>query len=288
MAELFVGYVPVLHDGYIRIFDKHPEAQIGLLDQSVLSDFDYLRKDIRALSPQTAERMIQGLGRTTRLIGQSALQQAMEANDITMPDDDISRILLGRYPNIKPILEPIFLRWHRDNVTVNKDITPDMSLRLLEDNEIIQLLSNEAKQSSNWWRHIGAAIINNGQVVSSAHNTSMPTSYSSWIDGDPRITARRGNNIDVSIDIHAEAKLIAQCAREGRPVFGSDIYVTTFPCPNCAKLIVESGVKRCYFIEGYAMLDGYELLKSAGITMIKIETTPSTENSASLKEYPIN
>lgn len=286
MAEIFVGYVPVLHDGYLRTFDRHPEAEIGILDQSVLIDFDYLRKDIRALSPDIAEKMIQGLGRITRLVGKSALQETLETNTVIMPDDDISRQLLERYPNARATLEPIFLRWHRDNVSINKDITPDMYVHLTDNDELVSLLSNEARESSNWWRHVSAAVINTGNILGIEHNTSLPTDYTSWIDGDPRITANRGSKIETSIDIHAEAKLIAQCAREGVGVSGSDIYVTTFPCPNCAKLIAESGIKNCYFIEGYAMLDGYEVLKSAGINIIKIETTISSEDPRSLKEYP--
>ena len=62
---------------------------------------------------------------------------------------------------------------------------------------------------------------------------------------------------------------IAKAAQMGVSLEGSTIYVTTFPCPVCAKLIVYSGIERVVFSEGYAILDAQDILNSYSITIQK-------------------
>jgi dCMP deaminase len=52
------------------------------------------------------------------------------------------------------------------------------------------------------------------------------------------------------------------------PVAGADLYTTTFPCPACARLIAEAGFRRCYFAGQYSVLDGEQVLRSAGVRLI--------------------
>ena len=47
--------------------------------------------------------------------------------------------------------------------------------------------------------------------------------------------------------------------------------VTDFPCPPCAKLVAYSGIKKLFYLKGYAMLDGERILKDAGVEIIKIK-----------------
>ena len=47
------------------------------------------------------------------------------------------------------------------------------------------------------------------------------------------------------------------------------MYVTDFPCPPCAKLIAAAGIARLYFREGYAVLDGSDVLEGAGIEVVQ-------------------
>lgn len=285
--ELFAGYIPVLHDGYIRAFDRHPNAIIGILNNEVISDtkIGYIRKDIRALTPEDAKNSIEGLGRKSIILGRSALELALRSN-IIMPDDDITRNIEKLYPEAKITKEPIFLRWDRDNSNETSVILPDREVTLEDDDKLIQIISNEASKSSNWWRHVSAALVDSSKIILCKHNHSLPTEHTSWIEGDPRITAKKGESIERSIDIHAEASLIAQAARDGISLNGKDIYVSTFPCPNCAKLIALSGVKSCYFIEGYAVLDGQSILSASGVEIVKINTRLNKEDQNILKLYP--
>ena len=68
--------------------------------------------------------------------------------------------------------------------------------------------------------------------------------------------------------------MVAQAARAGRPLNGADLYVTTFPCPACARLIAESGLRRCYFTGPYSVLDGDKVLHAAGVELLWVP--PST------------
>lgn len=282
--ELFAGYFPVIHEGYIEAFGRHPEATIGIFNNEILAEITYLRKDIRALSPENAKLAIEGLGRQTIIIGRLALENALE-KPIVMPDDDISRFIIKKHPYANITTEPVFLRWDRDNSSEQSNIIPDRIITSMDD-EVIKTINREAGFSTNWWRHVSATIFDKEGICVSGHSSSVPTEYTSWIDGDPRITSKKGEAIERSIDIHAEARIIAEASRQGITLEGKSICVSTFPCPNCAKLIAISGIKSCYFIDGYSMLDGYSILKDFGVEIIKLDIKLQPEDPRILKPYP--
>lgn len=286
-SKLFAGYIPVIHDGYIRAFNRHPKATIGVFSDEILSEskINYVRKDIRALKPEEAKQCIEGLGRKAIILGKSALEIALRSG-IVMPDDDITRNIENLYPDSKITKETIFLRWDRDNSSEVSAIKPDREIDLDDNSPIIKTLCQESAKSSNWWRHIGAVLVDKEEIILRAHNHSLPTENSSWIESDPRITAHKGESIEKSIDIHAEANLITQSAKNGISLEGKDIFVSTFPCQNCAKLIALSGIKSVFFIEGYATLDGQSILNSYGVEIVKINTSFSGDKPNGLKSYP--
>lgn len=288
MSTYFIGYIPVLHDGYIKAFNRHPKAIIGILtNETILGQkIDYLRKDIRNLTPEIAKLAIQGLGRTAKIFGKAELELILRDNTVIMPDDDITRKIEANYPDAMIIKEPVFLRWDRDNSSEVLIIKPDREISLPNNSPIIKTLSTEAKKSSNWWRHIGCAVFDDGELLLSSHNSSVPSEYTSYIECDPRITSKRGEDIERSVDIHSELRLIAEAAKQGISLEGKDIYVSTFPCPNCAKAIALSGFRTCYFVEGYAMRDGQTILHNFGVEIIKINAELEKEDSNSLKSYP--
>jgi dCMP deaminase len=285
------AYVPVIHNGYLDFFLDYPDATINIFGQEILADFDYLRKDIRALAPEDAADILQvSLGRRVQLLSKRALTAAFTDESIShiLADDDLSRTL-ARQHGIEntATFEPVFLRWDRDNAAVNQDIQADRRVAAAEvPEQFLRILGNEVESSTDWWRHVGAVISKEGELIGSAHNQALPTDYSHYIDGDPRITAKRGENIDRSLHVHAESKAIAEAARDGVSLRGAEILVSTFPCPNCAKLIAVSGIERCYFVEGYAMLDGHSVLKAADVEIVKIDGVEFEDGRSSATPYP--
>ena len=72
--------------------------------------------------------------------------------------------------------------------------------------------------------------------------------------------------------LHAEANAITKVARSNNSSQGATLYVTASPCVECAKLIIQSGIKRVVFNELYRICDGIELLARAGVECVHIES----------------
>ena len=108
-------------------------------------------------------------------------------------------------------------------------------------------------------------------MLDAAHNEHRPTEYSPYLNGDPRNDFSRGVHMELSTAIHAEALLVGRAARTGVALAGADLYVSTFPCPACARLVAEAGFRRCFFAGPYAVLDGDDVLRAAGVELIWVD-----------------
>ena len=71
--------------------------------------------------------------------------------------------------------------------------------------------------------------------------------------------------------LHAEANAITKIAKSGNNSDGATLYVTASPCIECAKLIIQSGIRRVVYSETYRLTDGVDLLKRAGVEVVFIE-----------------
>ena len=75
------------------------------------------------------------------------------------------------------------------------------------------------------------------------------------------------NNMSRPYVLHAEANAITKVARSHNSSDGATLYVTASPCMECAKLIIQSGIKRVVYGEEYRIMDGVKLLERAGIAV---------------------
>ena len=83
--------------------------------------------------------------------------------------------------------------------------------------------------------------------------------------------------------LHAEANAITKLARSGNNSEGSTLYVTASPCIECAKLIIQAGIRRVVYAEKYRLTDGIDLLTRAGVEVeYKSLEDGSSSSSASL------
>ena len=71
--------------------------------------------------------------------------------------------------------------------------------------------------------------------------------------------------------LHAEANAITKLARSNNNSDGATIYITASPCIECAKLIIQAGIKRVVYGEKYRLTDGIDLLERAGIEVVYME-----------------
>jgi len=283
--KIIVAYIPVLHRGYLKFFvDNKSATELYVLGKDLIKLEDYLRKDLRALKPQDAIKMakatnlfnkVSELNRTNFKVIDTLGRQ------IIMPDEDISRELAKKIKKAKVSFKPVFLRWDRDNVEKVKA----SGLRTTFMPKHLRLMSQAfaaSAESSDIWRRIGAILVTSkNKKIGPVSNKSEPHIYSAMMEGDPRNIYNRGVNIETSLFTHAEAALIAQCAKAGISTNDASLYVTTFPCPACAKLVARSGIKKLYFAEGYAVLDGKRVLESYGVKIIKVKMfkKPKKDNS---------
>lgn len=272
-----VAYVPVLHEGYRRFFEKHKgPKELLLFGPDITAEFPWLAKEIRQLDPALMRKAIEALGmfkRVALLDKTSARVLNSKKKNIVLPDEDVSRALAQKYfPEAHAAFDPIFLRWDKHNSIAEKPIVPEGSITRDEfHRRVMQQAEAEAQKSSDIWRHVGGAIVKNGAVMLTGHNTHLPSPFTPYVNGDPRNNFHKGDHIEISTSFHVEASLIAEAARRGVSLEGADLYVTTFPCPPCAKVVAHSGIKTLYYGGGYGVLDGEDILKGAGIRIIFVE-----------------
>lgn len=269
-----IAYIPVIHSGYIKFLTKHNADLVFILGKSITQEFRPLQKDIRALEPEQIVDSIKALklAKKVEVLEAEGLEK-LELKSVIMPDEVICHTIANRYfskANVK--FDSIFLRW---------DSKKSLEPMPIKEDEIVTKASlhkglmaqakKEGQKSADWWRQVGAVITKGKEVLLTGHNQHLPSEQQSNIDGDPRADFHKGEHIDKSTAIHAEAGLIAQAAKEGISLANTSIYVSTFPCPNCAKLIAGSGITELYFQDGYGMLDGERVLKDAGVKIIRVE-----------------
>lgn len=284
MKTILVVYVPVLHKGYLDLFLKESTeaTELYIIGADVIAEFpelDYIkRKDaIRAIPEEKMLSAIISLNifKKVTIMDTTVLGIIKDAQvKIIIPDEDISRAVASKYFSDKEVLfESVFLRWHSKNVAEKYKIVADCVIST-EDFalKVMNLAVKESERSFDWWRQIGAIIVKDNEPILIAHNKHVPHEQMPYVNGDPRSIFKKGINIELSTASHAEATLIAEAAKRGTALEGTSLFVTDFPCPPCAKLVAESGIKKCYFSRGYTILDGESVMKNSGIELILVNT----------------
>lgn len=281
MSKQVLLYLPVIHAGYEALLDRHRDAtEVLLLGRSVIADFPILAKEIRALPPERAAAYLATVEPTlppVSIVERDSLPDAVTAHVLVHSDEDITRTVVETYglaERAEICIDRTFLRWDREWSRAQRPVGYHESVTVDEVARAFVLRSVAlAERSSDWWRQIGAVAVRDGQVLYDAYNCHRPSEYAPYLNGDPRNNFKRGIEIELSTAIHAEAAIVSWAARDGVSLRGADLYVSTFPCPVCAKLVAEVGFRRCYFTGPYSMLDGEEILKAADVDLIWVDVT---------------
>src|SRR5574344_1235571 len=110
-------------------------------------------------------------------------------------------------------------------------------------------------------RKVGALIVKDKMIISDGYN-GTPSGFENVCEDD--------NNVTKPYVLHAEANAITKIARSGNSSEGSTLYVTASPCIECAKLIIQAGVRRVVYTDAYRLTDGVDLLRRAGIEIEQV------------------
>ena len=108
-------------------------------------------------------------------------------------------------------------------------------------------------------RQVGALLVKNKMIISDGYN-GTPSGFENNCEDE--------ENHSKPYVLHAEANAITKVARSNNSSDGATLYVTASPCIECAKLIIQAGIKRVVYGEEYRLMDGIELLKRAGIEVV--------------------
>ena len=111
-------------------------------------------------------------------------------------------------------------------------------------------------------RKVGALIVKDKMIISDGYN-GTPAGFENICEDE--------NGLTKPYVLHAEANAITKIARSGNNSEGATLYVTTSPCIECSKLIIQAGIKRVVFSKLYRVTDGIDLLKRAGVETVHIE-----------------
>lgn len=270
-----VAFVPVIHRGYFDLFKKFPEKLV-ILGEEIIEEYVPLTRDLRVILPTELKKIVEGMKIFDDIVvgdRETLKKIAKEETEIIMPDEDVSRDVAKNYfGQSKVRFEKIFLRWDRLQTEGENIVSPDRKIsREAKDLKFIKLALAEAEKSADWWRQIGAVVVKEEKVLFQSHNRHLPTDYHLATFGDPRSNFNKGERPDIYTSIHGEADIVAQAAKKGMSLRGASIYVTTFPCSNCARLLGEAGLKKVFYSKGYSRLDAEKVLKAYGIEIILVK-----------------
>ena len=133
-----------------------------------------------------------------------------------------------------------------------------------------QLLDRRYLQMADTWsqnsyckrRQVGALLVKDQMIISDGYN-GTPSGFENVCEDED-------NNTKPYV-LHAEANAITKVAKSGNSSDGATLYVTSSPCVECSKLIIQAGIKRVVFTESYRLEDGINLLKRAEIEVKQVD-----------------
>ena len=130
------------------------------------------------------------------------------------------------------------------------------------DRSYLEMASVWAKNSYCVRRQVGAILVKDRMIISDGYN-GTPSGFENVCEDE--------NGVTKPYVLHAEANAITKVAKSNNSSEGATLYVTASPCLECAKLIIQAGIRRVVYAEEYRITDGLDLLRRAGIQVEKFE-----------------
>ncbi len=121
-------------------------------------------------------------------------------------------------------------------------------------------------------RQVGAVIVKEKHILATGYN-GAPRGIAHCFDTGclrDKLNIPSGERHELCVALHAEQNAIIQAAYHGIAIAGSEIYCTTHPCSICAKMIINAGITRIYYVEGYPDEYAKQWLDEAGIERIQL------------------
>ena len=140
-------------------------------------------------------------------------------------------------------------------------LTPTAEKQLKLDERYLRMATVWAENSYCIRRQVGALLVKDKMIISDGYN-GTPSGFENVCEDE--------NNKTKPYVLHAEANAITKIAKSHNSSDGATLYVTSSPCLECAKLIIQAGIRRVVFSEAYRVNDGVELLERARVEVVKV------------------
>lgn len=144
------------------------------------------------------------------------------------------------------------------------------------DKRFMQLTETVAQWSSCYQfnRHVGAVIVKDNRVLATGYNGAPSGIQSCMEKGEclrRKLNIPSGTQHELCFAVHAEQNAVIQAARFGINICGATLYCTHQPCVICAKIIINAGIKRVVYKEGYPDEFSMQLFKEANVSVEKYQ-----------------
>lgn len=155
---------------------------------------------------------------------------------------------------------------------------------MISNQTFMRIAYQVASESKAEKRKVGAVIVKDNNIIALGYN-GTPSGFDNCCEDEVEVTSYEenggmgcGDNFGIMPKIlktrpevlHAESNAISKCARSTFSSEGADIFVTTAPCIECAKLIIQAGIKNVFWSEEYKSMDGIRLLEKANIYVKRV------------------
>jgi dCMP deaminase len=130
------------------------------------------------------------------------------------------------------------------------------------DSAYLKMAQEWAKLSHCSRKQVGALIVKDGMIISDGYN-GTPSGYDNCCENSDGETHW--------YVLHAEANALTKVAKSNHNTNGATLYITLSPCKDCSKLILQAGIKRVVYMNGYKDSSGIDFLSASGIQLTQIE-----------------
>ncbi len=281
-STALILYIPVIHRKYLEIIREwaaKPELVcLYIVGEETIKGSSVLTHEIRALDSWTTFDIIMKTGwlpiHQVDVLAPDKIPVIHKyCTRIVTAREGLTMGIVGRcFPDMPVEYIDTFLRWDETRVAATHPPDHHRVSTLPAHQRLMAMAKDLGTEGSDWWRRVGAVIVDPATLspIARGRNEHMPSEYAPYVAGDPRDVIPAGIDPEIATAIHAEGGAIAGAAASGLSTRGTYIFVSTFPCAACARLIVRAGISKVFYSAGHANLDGDTLMRGAGIEIVHV------------------
>lgn len=143
--------------------------------------------------------------------------------------------------------------------------------RVSWDGYFIKILNEVSSRSTCLKKSVGALVVKDNRILTTGYNGAPSGLVHCVHTGCLRADIESGKNHEICRGVHAEQNAIIQAAKHGISLDGSTLYITMFPCTICAKMIINTGIKKIVYKDEYCDPLAVRLLQEAFIELVRYD-----------------